>query len=104
MSLCPNVMQQCYNPHLTRPKIYQDPEEQTEDDNDLYEGNEDLRLCRLGVGKLHSHDLNQQEEKFHPAVNPSDKVEDCSLLIEKQLKNCMAGTKEPQLVEDEEKI
>ncbi|KNZ48874.1 hypothetical protein VP01_5351g1, partial [Puccinia sorghi] len=77
---------------------------ETKDDNDLYKGNKNLRLCCLGVDELHSHGLNQLEEKFHPAVDPSDEVEDCSSSIEKQLKNCMAGTKEPQLAEDKERI
>lgn len=81
-----------------------DQEEQTEDDNDLFEGDKDLRLHRLGVGKSRSHDSNRKEDESCPAVEPTDEVEDRFSSIEKQLETYMARTEEPQLTEGEEKI
>ncbi|PLW33821.1 hypothetical protein PCASD_15877 [Puccinia coronata f. sp. avenae] len=72
-------------------------EEQIEDDNDLFEADEDLRLHRLGVDKSRFHKLDQNGKGSSPPINPSNEVEDRFSSIEKQLESYMARTEEPQI-------
>ncbi|WAQ85566.1 hypothetical protein PtA15_6A194 [Puccinia triticina] len=69
-------------------------EEQVEDDNDLFEGDEDLRLHRLGLEKSRLNDSNQTEE----AAPPSEGGDRC-VTIENELESFLARTTEPQLSE-----
>ncbi|KAA1098307.1 DNA-directed DNA polymerase alpha subunit pol12 [Puccinia graminis f. sp. tritici] len=77
-------------------------EEQIEDDNDLFEGDEDLRLHKLGVDQSRLHSLNEDEDGTLPTVAPSGEVEDRFSTIERQFENFIARTVEPQLSAMEE--
>ncbi|POW16238.1 hypothetical protein PSTT_01502 [Puccinia striiformis] len=82
--------------NITDTELENRQEDQVEDDTDLFEGDEDVRLHRLGLNKSRFRDVNQNEEGSLPNIAPPAEAEieseDRFTSIEKQLESYFART------------